>query len=200
MRLRLWTFLGFTGSVLLVPLAAMGKERTSSSAIPAGADFCFLRKYDGEHLRSRPHQLVTSIQLMGRNAWKTGSSDNVYATLLVSFRDTPKRLTAHGSCFLEEVSRTPSLLCGFTPYPTQFADVLQQTLYVREATSGQIELQAAADWRVIREDKDPDEPYGKVSTDDEIFILKAQPISDCEFPKGFWSKNGPTRKFLGTLP
>jgi hypothetical protein len=183
MLLKFWTLFGFIGSVLLTPLAAISEEQNFASVIPVGGDFCYLRKYDTEHLRSKPHQLVTSIQLMGRNAWKTSSSASVHATLLVSFRDTTKRLTAHGLCSPDEDSREPSLSCRFTPYPTRFADVLQQVLHVRKAESDQIEVRANGDWGVIRADKEPDGPYGAVSTDDRIFILKMQPSSACKFSK-----------------
>ena len=208
-----------TGSIICIAiwvLVSLGSVRAVELSpfpiIPRGAEFCLSRQYDEGHLRQNPKQLVTSIQFMGRNAWRThfiseanldlfeDDSSNLDVSVQVRFRDTSKELVMTGSCWpVDKDEGGPGLRCKFRPYPTDFADMIGQGLYLKDLGKGRIEARATSDWKVVRVNKEP-ESYAKAAAEDRLFILSVSHPSACNFPRKLWSKKGPTKTFTETLP
>src|SRR5690348_3652270 len=100
--------IGFLLCILISGMVSSASaEEVGPSPFPAiqrGADFCFSRQYDEKHLRRNPKQLVTSVQFMGRDAWRThfSSDGNLDVSLRVKFRDTSKELLLNGTCWRDD--------------------------------------------------------------------------------------------------
>lgn len=171
---------------------AQGKEH---ALVPEGADFCFRRSFGAAHLAGHPRQVVSSLRIMGRNAWLDGSGA-LNATAVATFRDRSRPLDLYGRCF--ERDEKPGLLrCSFVP--GAFQDVLGQRIEL-EAAGETVRATASADWLVLRAGKEPDGPYGPPATDDRIFLLAREPLAACKPSKALWGRKGATPRLLGKLP
>lgn len=181
--------------------AALGLAATTVSAaephalIAAGADFCLSRDYDAAHKKTHPHQLITAICIMGRNAWHAGGEEVGFlaATMRVTFRDRTRPLDLYGRCLDVE----GGLKCTFVP--ADFADVLAEVIHLREK-GGRIEATASSDWRVIRAGREPDGAYGPPTTDDTTFLLDRKPLSACTPLERDWGPEGPSAALMDRLP
>ena len=123
---------------------------------------------------------------------------NLDVSVQVGFRDMSKQLVLTGSCWVSDEA-IPILRCKLHPYPTDFPDIIGQGLYLKDLGRGRIEARATSDWKVIRVNKEP-EGYGEAAAEDRYFILSASDPSACRFSRKLWSKKGPTKTFIGTLP
>jgi hypothetical protein len=176
---------------------ATAQDRLDFKPVPPGSDFCVARTYDVAHFSAHPKQIISSIQIMGRNAWRAVPRDGtMMASLVVSFRDTAKPLVMAGRCARDETNAPDTLRCKFV------LDTLQDSLGQRirlEWTGADAAARADADWKVLRARKEPNGPYPP-STDDANFLLRKTDIAACRFPAGHWTQSGPTQTFIGLLP
>jgi hypothetical protein len=193
----------FTIAALSLALAqtALAEEPVRHPLRP-GADFCFNRSYDRQHLAAHPRQIIASLQVMGRNAWRAtpNAGGGVYATLVARFRDTARPLVMHGRCFFSEPEDRESgkLNCKF--FHDAMPDTLSQEPELEWPDADSMRFTAGGDWTVIRARKEPAGSYGEITTDDKVFVLRRSAPSTCPFPKGFWTAKGPTKKLIGFLP
>lgn len=183
---------------LCATVTAAAEEPNRRPVVEAGAAFCLTRAYDRGHLAGHPRQLVASIRIMGRNAWRVDGEDTarLIATATVTFRDRAKPLQLYGQCF--EKDETPGALkCGFVP--ATFQDVLGQTL-VLQAAGDRVRATASADWRVIRAGREPDGAYGGPGADDAVFLLDRAPFSACAPSRRDWGPEGATPALRAKVP
>ena len=181
-----------------IATAALAEEPRRHVMVETGADFCIMRDYGAAHMASHPRQLVTSLRIMGRNAWRgqVVSDKELFATARVTFRDRKEPLSLYGRCF--ENDDEPGLMkCSFVP--GEFQDVLGQVVRLRHE-GGRIKATVSSDWTVIRAGKEPDGPYGKPKSDDATFLLDRRPIEACGPSPEEWNADGPTPALLEKLP
>lgn len=116
-----------TAAFLTLTNAAAATESATHNLVQEGTDFCFTRSYSAAHLAAHPRQLVSSIRIMGRNAWRGDVVPNaeLVATAVVTFRDRKAPLELYARCF--EFKEKPGITqCGFVP--GEFQDVLGQVI------------------------------------------------------------------------
>ncbi|MDB5599976.1 MAG: hypothetical protein JWN71_2020 [Xanthobacteraceae bacterium] len=165
-------------------------------AFPEGSDFCFARAYDVKHLAAHPRQIVTSLQIMGRNAWLADPvSGSVHATLVAQFRDRAKSLVMHGACWRGDEAE--KLQCKFVPKGNP--DILEIGIQGTLPKPDVLRAEIGGDWKTVRRGLEPTY-YDGVTTDDTTFLLNRRPASACAFPAGFWTAKGPTKKFMEQVP
>ena len=182
--------------------ASAASAQTATAPIKPGEDFCFARTYDTNHLATHPKQIVSSIEIMGRNAWKgtQAHANGLYVSLQVRFRDTAKPLLMQGICRVAEgqpAVQAP-LTCKF--FPDRLQDVLASQIRMEWPRDGLTRITATGDWKVLRSGKEPDGEYGTITTDDRTFDLERRNASSCIFSKIFWSAKGATKALIETLP
>ena len=183
---------------LMVVTAACADDGPANHPLAAGADFCFSRSYDAKHLSAHPGQTVTSMQVMGRNAWRAPPSPgSVYATLLVTFR-TGKPLLMNGRCFAAEGTSDGQLRCKF--FLDTMQDMLAQSVSLTWPSARSLLLDATADWEQLRRRGEPTGRQRPTARQDAQFLLPRGGVTWCAFPKRFWGKDGPSGQFLGQLP
>lgn len=184
-------------SAIGVPVA-LSAQPLGRPILAPGADFCLARIYGARHLTAHPHQLVSAIRIMGRDAWRLGRADvgQVVATARISFRDRRKPLDLYGRCFVSP-DRHDALRCDFVP--DAYQDVLGQRITLR-AEGARVKAMAAADWLVIRAGREPDGPYGRPRTDDAEFVLERRPFSACAPSRKDWTRAGPSAALIERLP
>jgi len=183
---------------LLLGSGASLAETREHALVPEGADFCFSRTYDAAHLARHKRQVVSSLRIMGRNAWLSspGLHASLYASAVVTFRDRKRPLELYGRCV--ERDRKPGLLrCSFVP--GAFQDVLVQVIEL-EGAGESVKASPSADWLVVRAGKEPDGPYGRPATDDAVFHLERRKLAACSPPARLWSPKGATPELIGKLP
>lgn len=166
--------------------------------VKRGTDFCIMRDYDTAFLKKHPQKLVTSLRIMGTNAWrgKLDGDVELHANAKVTFRDRPDPMTMYGRCF--EFEEKPGLLeCNFEM--GYRSDVLGQRIELRYAGK-QIRGDVSSDWRVIRDDREPDGAYGKPPKADEVFLLDQKPFAACGASSAEWGPDGPTSELEKKLP
>lgn len=182
--------------------ASAASAQTVTAPIKPGEDFCFARIYDAKHLAAHPKQIVSSIEIMGRNAWKGPQmhANGLYASLQVRFRDTAKLLVMQGVCRAAEgqPAGQASLTCKF--FPDRLQDVLASQIRMEWPRAGVTRITASGDWKVLRNGKEPDGEYGVITTDDRTFDLERRNASSCNFSKIFWSAKGATKALIQMLP
>jgi|GEM_PF-2607565 len=181
--------------------ASAASAQTATAPIKPGEDFCFARSYDAKHLATHPKQIVSSIEIMGRNAWKGTQANGLYASLQVRFRDTAKPLLMQGICRVAEgqpAVQAP-LTCKF--FPDRLQDVLASQIRMEWPRDGLTRIiTATGDWKVLRSGKEPDGEYSTVTTDDHTFDLERRNASFCNVSKIFWSAKGATKALIEMLP
>lgn len=195
----------FKAVVLLALAAAATSEaqaQTVTLPIKPGEDFCFARTYDARHLAAHPKQIVSSIAIMGRNAWKDGGAhaNALYASLQIRFRDTGKLLAMNGVCYRSENQNTDSATVTCKFFLGKMQDVLASQLRITWPHPHMMHVTASGDWKVLRRGKEPDGDYGAITTDDRTFDLERRDASSCSFSKIFWTARGPTKALIERLP
>lgn len=183
---------------LLAASASAEEAAQTRSLVETGDDFCFTRSYDAAHMKSHPHQLVSSIRIMARNARYIDGNKvgHIATTATVTFRDQKKPLSLYGLCF-DNQDRPDRLRCSLVP--DDWGDVLVQTIEL-QPDGQRIRATASSDWLVVRAGKEPDGPYGKPKTDDQVFLLDRWPFEACTPSKELWGADGATPALVGRLP
>ncbi len=188
----------FVLAVVLSAGAVRAEDGGTARLVDEGADFCFRRGYDAAHRATHPRQLVTSMKILGRNAWRgpEGHSSGLVATAVVTFADRKTPLDLYGRC--HEPDGSPgSLRCAFVP--GAFQDVLGQTI-VLERAGPAVKATASSDWLVVRAGREPDGVYGPPKSDDRVFLLERSPIAACAPSPALWSERGARPALRERLP
>lgn len=183
---------------LAVATGAHADDTPTDHPLAAGADFCFSRSYDRKHLSAHPGQTVTSMEMIGRNAWRAPPSPgSVYATMIVTFR-TGKPLRMNGRCLAGDGASDGRLRCKF--FLDSMQDMLAQSAALTWPSAQSLQVDVAADWGQLRRREEPTDRQPPAVKEDARFLLSRSELASCAFPKEFWSKDGPSEQFLGWLP